>query len=224
MNPSESHVSIKRKVLIVDDHPIVRTGLAQLLNIQSDLSVCGEAGDALSALRSMDALKPDMVIVDISLEGKSGLHLIGDLLSRYPELPILVLSIHDELVYAERALRAGAKGYVMKNERPDLIVKAIRQVLKGQVFVSERALPRLLGKMVGTPSQPSASSVDGLSNRELEIFRLIASGFRTKEIAETLNLSKKTIDTYKEHIKEKLNLKSTSQILRYALQWTEGGK
>lgn len=211
----------KRRILIVDDHPIVRDGLSQLLNKQIDLEACGEAENASSALNAVASLGPDLVIVDISLEGKSGLELIADLVARYPELPILVLSMHDETVYAERALRAGAKGYIMKTEPPDLVIASVRRVLAGQVYVSEKLVPKLLTRMVGASSGSLASPVERLSNREFEIFLLIGNGMGTKQIADTLHLSTKTVDTHKEHIKEKLHLASSSELLQYAVHWSE---
>jgi DNA-binding NarL/FixJ family response regulator len=217
--PPEDH---KSTILIIDDHPIVREGLAQLLNKQRDLVVCGEAEDACTALRALDSLMPQMVIVDISLPDKSGLELIEEITLRYPKLPILALSMHNETVYAERAFRAGAKGYIMKSEPPDLLIKAVYKVLGGDIYLSQKVLPRFLHKIVGASyGKSSCSPVEFLSNREFEIFRLLGEGLGTKEIAERLCLSRKTIDTYKEHIKEKLDIKSATELLKYAIGWAK---
>jgi DNA-binding NarL/FixJ family response regulator len=209
----------KAKVIIVDDHPIVRQGLAELINHEQDLTVCGYAEDAHEALGIIKKTGPDMVIVDISLKETSGMELIKDIKAQYPNLPVLALSMHDESLYAERALRAGAKGYVMKAEATENVVTAIRKVLSGQIYVSDRMAAKMVRKLVGGGPQASASAIERLSDRELEVFCLIGQGIGTRQIAERLHLSVKTIETYRAHIKEKLDLADSSELLQYAIQW-----
>jgi DNA-binding NarL/FixJ family response regulator len=208
-------------VLIVDDHPIVRQGLAQLINEEPDLQVCGQAEDAVEALQAIATLEPDLVIVDLSLKNTSGLELIKDIKVRHASLPVLTLSMHDEAIYAERALRAGARGYIMKHEAIDRVVTAIRRVLAGQIYVSEDLAANMVGKLVVGNSDSSKLSVERLSDRELEVFRLIGMGYGTREMAEGLHLSQKTIETYRAHIKEKLHLQDTNELLRTAIHWVK---
>ena len=209
----------KRTVLIVDDHPIVRQGLAQLINQEQDLVVCGQAEDAHEAIQAIREADPDMVIVDISLKDTSGVELIKDLKVQYPDLPVLTLSMHDEAVYGERALRAGARGYIMKQEATEKVVTAIRRVLAGEVYVSDGMAAQMVSKLVGGPSKKSGSPVERLSDRELEVFRMLGEGYNTREMAEILHLSVKTIETYRAHIKDKLALQDASELLRSAIQW-----
>lgn len=209
----------KRGVLIVDDHPIVRQGLTQLIDQEPDLHVCGQAEDAYQAMRAIRELTPDMVVVDISLKQTSGIELIKDIKVQYPSLPVLTLSMHDEGIYAERALRAGAKGYIMKQEATEKVVTAIRRVLAGEVYVSEGMAAKMVSKLVAGPAEAGGSPVDRLSDRELEVFRLIGVGYGTREMAEKLHLSIKTIETYRAHIKEKLDLVDTNELLRTAITW-----
>jgi DNA-binding NarL/FixJ family response regulator len=211
----------KKRLLIVDDHPIVRQGITRLINYEDELMVCGEAGNAKEALEAVERENPDMVIVDISLKGRSGLELIKDLRMRYQDLPVLVVSMHDESLYAERVLRAGAKGYIMKQEPPEKVLNAIRQVLSGKIFVSEKMREKMLQRYVLGSSQKNASTVERLSDRELEVFRLIGKGMGTRQIAKELDLSIKTVETYREHIKEKLNLENSSKLLQYAIDWVQ---
>jgi DNA-binding NarL/FixJ family response regulator len=206
-------------VIIVDDHPIVRQGLAQIINGEPDLRVCGQAEDAFEAIQVIAALDPDLVIVDLSLKTTSGLELIKDIRVRRAALPVLALSMHDEAIYAERALRAGARGYVMKHEATDRVVAAIRRVLAGQVYVSEELAAAMVGKLVGGPGDKGRYSVSRLSDRELEVFRLIGMGYGTREMAAQLHLSQKTIETYRAHIKEKLSLQDANELLRAAIHW-----
>jgi len=213
----------KRTVLIVDDHPIVRQGLAQLINQEKDLEVCGQAEDAHKAMQAIRQLNPDMVIVDISLKGTSGLELIKDLRVQYPDLPALMLSMYDEAVYGERALRAGAKGYVMKQEATEKVVTAIRQVLAGEVYVSNGMAAKMVSKLVGGGARTVGSPADCLSDRELEVFRMIGEGFSTREMAEKLHLSVKTVETYRAHIKDKLGLQDANEVLRTAIGWVNAG-
>jgi len=209
----------KRTVLIVDDHPIVRQGLTQLINQESDLLVCGQAEAAHDAIAAIRQFHPDMVIVDISLKDTSGVELIKDLKVQFPELPVLPLSMHDEAVYGERALRAGARGYIMKQEATEKVVTAIRRVLAGEVYVSDGMAAKMVSKLVGGVSKKPASPIESLSDRELEVFRMIGEGFNTREMAEKLHLSVKTIETYRAHIKDKLALQDASELLRSAIQW-----
>lgn len=210
----------KTKVLIVDDHPIIRQGLSELINAEPDLIVCGNAEDAPEALGKIKESKPDMVIVDISLKETSGMELIKDIKAQHSNLPVLVLSMHDESLYAERMLRAGAKGYVMKAEATDKVIVAIRKILSGQIYVSDKMASKMVRKLVGGGPDVGVSAIERLSDRELEVFHLIGLGYGTRQIAERLHLSIKTIETYREHIKEKLNLADASELLQYAIQWT----
>jgi DNA-binding NarL/FixJ family response regulator len=209
----------KIKILIVDDHPIVRQGLAELINHEDDLAVCGQAENAHQAMQNIKALRPDMVVVDISLKETSGMELIKDIQARYPDLAVLALSMHDESLYAERALRAGAKGYIMKAEATEKVVTAIRKVMSGQLYVSDRMAAKMVRKLVSSEPDVGASAIERLSDRELEVFHLIGQGYGTRQIAERLHLSIKTIETYRAHIKEKLNLVDAGELLQYAIQW-----
>lgn len=209
----------KAKILIVDDHPLVREGLADLVNKEKDLVVCGQAEDAYQAMEAIRELMPDMAIVDISLKETSGLELIKDIKVRHPSLPVLTLSMHEESVYAERALRAGAKGYIMKREATKKVVTAIRKVLRGQLYLSEKMMTRLVRKFVDGKPEAGTSPIDCLTDRELEVFSLLGRGNGTRQISEQLHLSVKTIETYRSRIKEKLNLTSASELLQHAFQW-----
>jgi DNA-binding NarL/FixJ family response regulator len=209
----------KTRILIVDDHPIVRQGLAELINHEEDFAVCGQAEDYHEALRAVGQLNPDMTVVDISLKETSGLELIKDIHLQHPDLPILALSMHDEMLYAERALRAGAMGYIMKQEATENVIAAIRRVLAGEIYVSDRMASRMVRKLVTGQTVTSASPVDCLSDRELEVFRLIGKGHGTRQISEQLCLSVKTIETYRAHIKDKLALADAAELLQYAIKW-----
>jgi DNA-binding NarL/FixJ family response regulator len=209
----------KANIFLVDDHPIVRQGLTELINHENDLKVCGQAEDANQAMKSVKELKPDIIIVDISLKETSGMELIKDLNIQYPNLPVLALSMHDESLYAERALRAGAKGYIMKAEATEKVIMAIRKILGGEIYISDKMASKMMHKLVGGNSQINASPVELLSDRELEVFQLIGKGFGTRQIAERLYLSIKTIETYRAHIKEKLHLADSAALLQYAIQW-----
>jgi DNA-binding NarL/FixJ family response regulator len=211
-------------ILVVDDHPILRQGLTQLINQEVDLRVCGEADEEHTAVEAIAALKPDMVIVDIALKDTSGIELIKRIKASNERLPILVLSMHDESLYTERALRAGANGYIMKQEAPDQIVKAIRRVLAGEIYVSEQIGSRLLRKIVHGRPTAIDSPIDNLSDRELEVFRLIGRGYRTRQIAEMLRLSVKTVESYREHIKHKMGFRDATELLQHAIQWVQGEK
>lgn len=211
----------KRKVIIVDDHPIVCQGLAQLINQESDLSVCRDAGDIPEALKAVKDYKPDAVIIDLSLGKSSGLRLIEELSGTYPKLSMLALSMHDENIYAERCLRAGARGYIMKKEPPEKIIIALRKILDREVYVSNDQEVKLLQKLINKTGTP-ASPLDVLSNRELEVFQFIGRGLKTREIAEQLHLSIKTIETYIEHIKKKMKFDNSRTLFLHAVQWVMG--
>lgn len=217
--------STEINILIVDDHPIVRRGLIELINQEDDLNVLYEAEDYHQALAVMKDNAPDLAIVDLTLNGIGGLELVKQLKLSHPELPVLVLSMHDETLYAERTLRAGSRGYIMKQEGADRLVTAIRTVMRGEVYVSEKMASRLLGKMVGGASPAASSPLERLSDRELEVFELLGNGMGTRQIAEKLCVSIKTIESHREHIKEKLNLKNATELVQHATQWAmrEGG-
>jgi DNA-binding NarL/FixJ family response regulator len=204
----------------VDDHPVTREGLARLINHEPDLEVCGEANTAARAISAIEASKPDLVVVDVSLgTGASGLELIKDLVARDLGLRMLALSTHDESLYAERALRAGAKGYVMKQAPTEQVMEAIRKVLTGEIFLSKAMNERMLQKMTGSSVVLLGSEIDQLSDRELEVYRLIGQGRGTRQIAAELHLSVSTVETYRTHIKEKLRLNGAPELVRHAVEW-----
>lgn len=210
----------KYRVFLVDDHPVMREGFSQLINHEPDLHVCGTASTALKALDAIEASKPDLAIVDVSLNGMNGVELIKNILSRRPSQFILTLSMHDESMHGERVLRAGARGYVMKNEPTEEIMKAIREVLRGDVYLSKRMRSIVVQKFLNGGSVAGRSGIEELSDRELEVFQLIGSGNKTRDIAAQLHLSVKTIETYRAHIKEKLQLKDGMELVRHAVQWS----
>lgn len=209
----------RRSVFLVDDHPIVLQGLAMLIDQQEDLEVCGRSSRAEDALPAIASLDPDVVIVDLSLQGSSGLSLIKDLHVRHPKLPILVLSMHDEVLFAERALRAGALGYVMKQESSNALLGALRRVLVGEVHLSERMSQGVLKSVARSGVSREKSPIRRLSDRELEIFELIGRGLKTGEIARRLHLSVKTVQTHRAHIKEKLHLSDSAKLAVRAAKW-----
>jgi DNA-binding NarL/FixJ family response regulator len=211
----------KRKILIVDDHPIFCLGMSQLINKEKDLEVCGSEESAAKACKAIAKLKPDLVIVDISLKDSDGIDLVKDIIARYEDLPVLVLSMYDESLYAERALQAGARGYVMKQEAITQVVEALRKVLKGEIYASDSVKEKAFQRMVSLRKPDHESPIDVLSDRELEVFRLIGEGLSTREIAERLNLSVKTIGTYREKIKEKHGLKNYTQLVKMAVYWSD---
>ncbi len=217
---NQSSVAAKRRILVVDDHPIVRQGLALLINRESDLMVCAEAEDAPKAMQAIATAKPDILLVDISLNGPDGLDLLKDVRIHHPELPVLILSMHDESIYAERALRAGAQGYIMKQEATEKVLVALRRILSHEIYVSERIANRMLQRYIGNRGEGRASSVADLTDRELEVFRLIGEGHSTRKIAEELHISVKTVESYQAHIKEKLSLRSARELVQHAIQWS----
>lgn len=206
------------RVLIVDDHPVVRRGLAELINDETDMEVCGEASDAPDALRQVEVKHPDVVVVDISLQAGNGIELIQQIKEHDERVKTLVSSMHDESLFAERALRAGAMGYINKQEPTERVIDAIREVLSGQVYLSARMANRLLQSVVGGETL-GQDPIGTLSNRELEVFELIGQGLTTKKIAGRLHLSPKTIETHREKIKTKLNLSNSTELSRRAVQW-----
>jgi DNA-binding NarL/FixJ family response regulator len=210
----------RKKILIVDDHPIVIEGLTDLINKEEDIVVCGYAKDIPHAIKAIKKLEPDVVTIDISLENASGLDLIKEIKTRFPDLPMLALSMHEESLYAQRAIRAGAKGYITKHEATKKVITAIRKVLEGRLYLSEAMKDKLLYSLIGKEETDEISSpIDCLTDRELEVFSLLGQGKATRQIAEQLCLSVKTIETYRSRIKEKLNLGSGSELLRCAFQW-----
>ena len=218
--PANEQSAFKKKtVFVVDDHPIVRQGLALLIDREADLLVCGEAEEMHSALRAIPILHPDILIVDISLNGPDGLELLKNVRITWPRLPVLVLSMHDESIYAERALRAGANGYIMKQEATEKVLVALRRILSGEIYVSSRIANSMLQHYIRGASPSEHSSISELTDRELEVFRLIGEGQGTRQIAEVLHLSVKTVESYQAHIKEKLCLRSARELVQHAVEW-----
>jgi len=211
----------QKRILIVDDHPIVRQGLSELIACQGDLAVCAEADDAASALEIVEEIDPDLVIIDISLKESSGIDLIRDLKIRRPGLVMLVLSMHDESFYAERVLRAGAKGYVTKDEAADTLIAAIRKTLAGEIYLSEKMASRMLTKFVEGPSDTGPTGVERLSAREFQVFELIGRGMSMRRISEQLHISIKTSESHRESIKRKLKLENATEVLQHAVQWVQ---
>lgn len=212
-------VSTKLKVLLVDDHPITRQGMKTLVNQQPNLEVCGEADNAPHAIELVGKLQPDLAIVDIALKTTNGIELTKNIKVQAPNLPVLVVSMHDEGLYAERALRAGAMGYLMKQEAGEKIIVAIQRLLQGEIYLSDKIKERMLHRFVNKKGDGMVFSIDTLSDREMEVFQLIGNGYSTRQIAQKLNLSSKTIDSYREHLKLKLNLDSGAELVRHAIQW-----
>ena len=209
------------RVLIVDDHPLLRKGVGQLIDQEKDLAVVGEAEDAPKAITAIETTKPDVALIDITLNGTSGIELVKNIKARFPKLKMLVLSMHDESVYAHRALRAGASGYIMKQEGAEKVLTALRKVLRGEVYLSERLGDRMLHTLVNGRAPLPSSPVEELSDRELEVFNLIGQGNGTRPIAEKLHLSIKTIESHRAHIKEKLNLQNATELVHHAIQWVQ---
>lgn len=207
------------RIFIVDDHPIVRQGLCAMINQEADLEICGEADGYHQALERIPESKPDLAIIDLTLEDIGGLELIKQVHARHPEVPVLVLSMHDEILYAERALRAGSRGYIMKQRGSDKLIVAIRTVLRGELYVSETMSSRMLGKYLGQSNTPDSSPVSRLSDRELEIFQLLGNGLGTRDIAGRLSISIKTVESHRENIKTKLRLRNASELVHHATQW-----
>lgn len=208
----------KNRVFLVDDHPIVRQGLALLINREADLMVCGEADGAPTALQEIASVAPDLIVLDISLDGPDGLEILKTIRMKDPILPVLVLSMHDESSYAERSLRAGANGYIMKQEATEKVLVAIRRILQGKVYLSDRLTNKMLEQYVHGPRSPKSDPLGTLSDRELEVYRLIGSGRSTRQIADELHVSVKTVESYQAHIKEKLQLRNARELLHHAIE------
>ena len=222
MLPTTQTASSKTtRIILVDDHPVVRQGLAESINRESDLSVCAQAEDHHEALRAIETTRPDMVVVDLMLKTSSGIELIKDIHARWPHLLILVVSMHDETLYAERVLRAGARGYITKQEATRDILLAIRRILAGGIYLNERTSSAVLGRLAAKPQAAGDSISDQLADRELQVFELTGRGLSTREIAGQLHIDMKTVDTYRARIKEKLNLKTSSELLQLAIRWNQ---
>ncbi len=209
------------RIYIVDDHPLVRQGLTQIVANETDMEICGEAEDSPAAIRGVGEANPDAIIVDISLKGANGLELIKNLKAIHEDIPILVFSMHDETIYAQRALRAGAKAYVMKKESPSKVVDAIRKIIQGEIYVSPSVADQVLHQIVNGPGNVSTSPVDRLTDRELEVVQLIGRGLSSREIAESLHLSVKTIESHRAHVKEKLSLRNATELVQFSVQWVD---
>lgn len=219
--PAPAPATVRRKILVVDDHPFMRAGLAQLIDRQPDMQVCGEAGNPAEALQAVPRCQPDLVLSDITMPGRSGAEFIKDLLALHPQLPVLVISMHDESIYAERMLRAGARGYIMKEAGGEALLAALRQVLRGEVYVSPRLSARILENLSGGRPRASHSPIAKLTDREFEVFRLIGLGRSTHDIAEQLHLSTKTVDVHRANIKGKLAITENTALVRHAVRWVE---
>ena len=221
MNGKPPQSKKKSRILIVDDHPMVRERLAQVINEQSDLVACGAVIDAAQAMMAIERLHLDLALVDLNLKQSSGLELIKDIHCRWPELPMLVVSMHEDSVFAERTLRAGARGYISKEEATVQVVAAIRRILSGDVWVSDRMRSRLLQSFVGHQPAPRTTAMERLSDREIQIFQMVGRGLTTRRIAETLHVDPHTVETYRTRIKDKLGLTSSMEVLQRAVEWVQ---
>jgi DNA-binding NarL/FixJ family response regulator len=221
MKPRTATSGAKLRILLVDDHPMVRERLAAAIHEQSDLVVCGEAEDRFTALELIEKTDPHLAIVDLTLKQSHGLELIKDIRSRFPDLAILVVSMHDELLHAERVIRAGARGYITKQEATDKIMLAIRTVLGGDVYLSEKMAARIASGAIGSRRGANTLPVARLSDRELRVFEMLGQGHNTRQIADDLHLDMRTIETYRARIKEKLDLKDANELLQYAIRWMQ---
>ena len=210
----------KKTIFIVDDHPLIRQGIAQLIDRESDMLVVGEAGDMEEALQTIKKVNPHLVIVDINLKGSSGIELTTTLLALYPKILILIISMHDESLYVERVLKAGAKGYLMKDEATTHVITAIRKVLSGEIYISDHMRDTLVNKVISGRKTLAGSLPETLSNRELEVLQLIGQGLSTRQIGNTLHISVKTVDSHYANIKTKLDLKNSHALIQYAVKWT----
>lgn len=210
----------KIQVLIVDDHPMTRAGLVHVINHQPDLLVCGEAESAAQALDILDSSRPDLLLIDITLPGKSGLELVKDIKAMQPDMLMLVISMHDESLYADRVLRAGARGYITKHEGGEKLIAAIRHVLSGKIYVSESMSHHILEIFSGGQTRLDRSSIEKLSDREFEVFQSLGEGLSSQQIAKKLHLSAKTVDAHRANIKTKLSIKTTAELISYAARWT----
>lgn len=211
-------------VLLVDDHPLLRKGLAQVINQEAGLYVCGEAEDANQALQLVNTLKPHVILLDLSLKGMNGLEFLKILKSKHTKIPVLVLSMHEESMYAERAIRAGARGYLMKQEGTDKVIAALRKVLIGEIYVSHDLADKMLSRLTEDAEGEEKTPVEQLSDRELEVFEMIGQGMGTRQIAEKLSISIKTVESYREHIKQKLRLKNSTELVHHAIEHVRSEK
>lgn len=209
----------KYSLFIIDDHAVVREGLAMVINQEPDMEVCGSADDGPVALQKLFDIKPDIIIVDLSLTTSDGLEVIKSVKARYDDMLILVLSMREEMVFAERCIRAGASGYVMKSEKPSIIIEALRKILAGKIYFSERMTEYVLNKAMNLKNCNDKDVVEALTDREFQVFQMVGNGLTTKQIAEKLNLSVKTIDAFRERMKHKLGLKNASELAQYAIKW-----
>src|SRR5881397_4156676 len=209
----------KIRVLLVDDHPVLRRGLTQMINAESDMMVCGEAEEAGKGFELVGTLNPDVAVIDISLKTGNGIELVKNVKARYPEMAMLVLSMYDEALYAERALRAGSLGYIMKEEAIEQVLVAIRRVLAGEIFLSDKMKSKMLQQLATGKAKTVMSPIEALTDRELEVFRLIGEGHSTRQIAGELHLSIRTVEAYREYIKAKLNLKNSTELVQHAFHW-----
>ena len=216
---TQGEPTTKTRILLVDDHPVVRDGLAEAINKERDLAVCAVADERHDALDAAEATHPDLAVIDLLLKNSSGLELIKDLHARWPRLLILVVSMQDEQVYAERALRAGARGYITKQQATRNIVAAIRRVLAGDIYLSDKIASSVLGRVMANPQATSDTLTEGLTDRELQVFELTGIGLSTRDIAERLHVDIKTVETYRSRLKEKLHLKDGSELLQLAIRW-----
>ncbi len=212
------------RIFIVDDHPMLREGLTHLIRRHEDFEICGEVGTAAEALDAIPALTPDLVLMDLTLPDKNGLELIKDLRSLCPKVAILVLSMHDEMLYAERVIRAGGRGYIMKESAAHVLVDAMRKILDGGIFLSDQASAHILGALSRSRDSKPRSRLERLTDREFEVFELVGHGKSAHEIAEQLHISPRTVDAHRAHIREKLGLPDSPALMRYAVRWVESGE
>jgi len=219
--PAAPTAPARKKILLIDDHPMMRAGLAQLINRQPDMCICAEAGQPSEAFALLSRIQPDIVLTDLTMPGRAGLEFIKDLVALASDLPILVISMHDEVVYAERCLRAGASGYIMKESGSENLLAALRAVIAGQRYVSPRVSESILRNLSARKPRGSDSPIQALTDREFEVFQLVGNGKSTREIATQLHLSSKTVDVHRAHIKEKLGLRDVTALVRYAVRWLE---
>ena len=219
--PKASAGPVRKRILLVDDHPMMRAGLAQLINRQADLIVCAEAGSPAETQALLSKAKPDLILTDLTMPGRGGIEFIKDLIALEPEIAILVVSMHDELVYAERCLKAGARGYIMKESGSEKLLVAVRRVLGGQTYVSANLSEQIISNLSSRKPRGSDSPIQSLSDREFEVFQLVGQGKNTRQIAEQLHLSPKTVDVHRTHIREKLQLKDVNALMHYAVRWLE---
>jgi DNA-binding NarL/FixJ family response regulator len=225
MTPNKkSEAGRQKRILIIDDHPMMREGLIQLVKKEPDLVVCGEAGDAQEGLKKIEVCKPDLVLTDVTFPGKSGLELLKDIQIMHPGLLVLVISMHDESFYAERVLRAGGRGYIMKQENGKKLMEAIRHVLSGKIYLSEKMSARIVELFSTGRNEAGKSAVETLTDREFELFQLIGRGLNTSQMANHLHVSPKTIEVHRANIKAKFKLKTAAELLLYAVRWEESGR